>query len=80
VLDSAAVGLPDEQWGQRIAAAVTLRPGFAADPDELCAWTREHLRSSRAADLVVIRDELPRTDTGKLLRRQVLAELTRAAK
>jgi acyl-CoA synthetase (AMP-forming)/AMP-acid ligase II len=41
----------------------------------LCAWTREHLRGSRAAELVVIRGELPRTDTGKLLRRQVLADL-----
>ncbi len=35
VLDAAAVGLPDEQWGQRIAAAVTLRPGSDAEPDEL---------------------------------------------
>jgi len=75
VLDAAAVGLPDEQWGQRVAAAVMLRPDAKAEPDELCAWTREHLRGSRAAELVVIRSELPRTDTGKLLRRQVLADL-----
>jgi acyl-CoA synthetase (AMP-forming)/AMP-acid ligase II len=76
VLDAAAVGLPDERWGQRVAAAVTLRTGAHAEPDELCAWTREHLRGSRAAELVVIRRELPRTDTGKLLRRQVLADLS----
>ncbi len=75
VLEAAAVGLPDEEWGQKVAAAVTLRPGMAAEPDELCAWTRQHLRGSRAAELVVIRDALPRNDTGKLLRRQVLADL-----
>jgi acyl-CoA synthetase (AMP-forming)/AMP-acid ligase II len=75
VVDAAVVGLPDEEWGQRVAAAVTLRPGTHVDPEELCAWTRQHLRSSRAAELVVVRDELPRTDTGKLLRRRVLADL-----
>ncbi|HEV3358667.1 MAG TPA: long-chain fatty acid--CoA ligase [Pseudonocardiaceae bacterium] len=75
VLEAAVVGLPDEEWGQKVAAAVTVRPGMAAEPDELCAWTRKHLRGSRAAELVVIRDALPRNDTGKLLRRQVLADL-----
>jgi acyl-CoA synthetase (AMP-forming)/AMP-acid ligase II len=75
VLEAAAVGLPDEEWGHKVAAAVTLRPGEHAEPAELCAWTREHLRGSRAAEVIVIRDELPRNDTGKLLRRQVLADL-----
>ncbi|HEY4459810.1 MAG TPA: AMP-binding protein [Pseudonocardiaceae bacterium] len=75
VLEAAAVGLPDEEWGQKVAAAVTVRPGMSIEPAELCAWTRRHLRGSRAAELVVIRDALPRTDTGKLLRRQILADL-----
>jgi acyl-CoA synthetase (AMP-forming)/AMP-acid ligase II len=75
VLEAAAVGLPDEEWGQKVAAAVTVRPGMTVEPDELCAWTRAHLRGSRAAELVVIRDALPRNDTGKLLRRKVLADL-----
>lgn len=75
VLDAAVVGLPDEEWGQRIGAVVVLRPGLQATPGEISAWTRQHLRGSKAAEVVLIRDELPRTDTGKLLRRQVLAEL-----
>lgn len=78
VLDAAVVGLPDEEWGQRIAAAVVLRPGAVAGTEELAAWTRSHLRSSKAAEVVVVRDALPRTDTGKLLRRQVLADLVQA--
>lgn len=75
VVDAAVVGLPDEAWGQRIGAVVVLRPGAQADPDDITAWTRTHLRTSKAAEVVVVRDTLPRTDTGKLLRRQVLADL-----
>ncbi len=75
VADVAVVGLPDEHWGQRIGAAVVLRPGQQVAPDELVAWSRAHLRSAKAAEVVVVRDDLPRTATGKLLRRQVLAEL-----
>ncbi len=75
VLDVAVVGLPDEEWGQRIAAAVVIRPGHSVAPEELTEWTRVHLRTIKAVELVVIRDELPRTETGKLLRRYVLADL-----
>jgi acyl-CoA synthetase (AMP-forming)/AMP-acid ligase II len=78
VLDVAVVGLPDEQWGQRLAAAVVLRPGADADEAELRELVRGRLRSSRTPDLVAFRDALPRTDTGKLLRRAVLADLTAA--
>ncbi len=74
VLDVAVFGLPDEEWGQRIAAAVVLRPGQAVEPDELTEWSRQYLRTSKAAEHVVVRESLPRTETGKLLRRQVLAE------
>lgn len=75
VVDAAVVGLPDDTWGQRIAAAVVLRPGTHVEPEELAAFTRTHLRTAKAADVVVVRDALPRTDTGKLLRRHVLADL-----
>ena len=39
-------------------------------------WVREHLRSSKTPDVVEFRDELPHTETGKLLRRVLLTELT----
>lgn len=75
VVDAAVVGLPDEEWGHRIGAAVVLREGADLSPDEVAAWSRERLRSSKAAEVVVVVEALPRTDTGKLLRRQVLADL-----
>jgi acyl-CoA synthetase (AMP-forming)/AMP-acid ligase II len=75
VAQAAVVGLPDEEWGQRLAAAVVLRPGTDVDADALRAFARERLRSSKTPDLIAFRDDLPLTDTGKMLRRVVLADL-----
>jgi acyl-CoA synthetase (AMP-forming)/AMP-acid ligase II len=78
VAQAAVVGLPDEEWGQRLAAAVVLRPGTELDADGLRAFARERLRSSKTPDVIAFRDDLPMTDTGKLLRRVVLADLLEA--
>ena len=75
VADVAAVGLPDHDWGERIAVAVVLRPGETAPADELCALVTERLRSNRTPDRVEFVDELPYNDTGKLLRRMVRERL-----
>jgi acyl-CoA synthetase (AMP-forming)/AMP-acid ligase II len=75
VVDAAVVGVPDEEWGQRIVAVVTVDSAARADEVELKEWVRKRLRSSKTPDVVLSRDELPRTPTGKLLRRQLLEEL-----
>lgn len=77
VSDVAVVGIADEQWGEAVAAALVLREGATADEEELRAWVTERLRSSRAPVHIEFRDELPYTETGKLLRRQVRAEIDR---
>ena len=77
VRECAVVGVPDDEWGQRIAAAVVCRDGVAVDPDELREFARARLRTSKTPDLIAFRDELPHTETGKLLRRAVLADLTK---
>ena len=75
VLDAVVVGIPDEEWGQRIEAVVVPRPGGELDVEALRAACREALRSSKTPDRIVCWEELPRTDTGKLLRREVVSGL-----
>jgi fatty-acyl-CoA synthase len=75
VADVAVFGLPDDQWGEKVACAVVVR-----DPppstDDLAAWVRSRLRSTKTPEVWAFRDALPYNDTGKLLRRQLKAELT----
>jgi len=77
VADCAVVGVPDEQWGEAVAAVIVPR-GAPPAADELREWVRARLRSSRAPARVEFRDALPYTETGKLLRRAVRAELVDA--
>lgn len=76
VRDVAVVGVEDPQWGQAIVAVVVPRPGAEPDPEELRAHVRKSLRGSRTPDRVVFRDELPTTPTGKVLRREIIEDLT----
>ena len=71
VEEAAVLGLPDPEWGQRLVAVLV----GTGDPDEIRQWVKDRLRSAKTPDLVVFRTTLPRTDTGKLLRRTLLAEL-----
>ncbi|MFP6623090.1 MAG: long-chain fatty acid--CoA ligase, partial [Myxococcota bacterium] len=66
----------DEQWGEGVAAAIVLTTGATASAEVLQKWVKDHLRSSRVPQRIEFRDELPYNETGKLLRRQVRAELS----
>jgi len=78
VRDAAVVGIPDEEWGEAVAAAVVLRSGAQTTESDLQDWVKRHLRSSRVPSHIAFRDELPYNETGKLLRRVVRAELSEA--
>jgi acyl-CoA synthetase (AMP-forming)/AMP-acid ligase II len=71
----AVVGVPDDEWGQRIAAVVVARAGASPDAADVQAFARRSLRGSRTPEVVTFVDSLPFTETGKLLRRVVQAEL-----
>jgi acyl-coenzyme A synthetase/AMP-(fatty) acid ligase len=76
VADCAVVGVPDEQWGEAVAAAIVTAPGRSVGADELREFVKSRLRSSRAPQYISFCDELPYNETGKLLRRVVRADLT----
>ena len=75
VEECAVVGVPDDEWGQRIAAVVVRREGADVDAEVLREYVRGALRGSKTPDTVTFVDALPYTETGKLLRRTVLSDL-----
>ena len=79
VAECAVVGVPDEQWGEAVAAVIVPRSGATVSADELRDFVRARLRSSRVPERIELRDGLPYNETGKLLRRKVRAELVGAA-
>jgi acyl-CoA synthetase (AMP-forming)/AMP-acid ligase II len=81
VAEAAVVGIPDTEWGEAVAAVVVLRPDAPAttSSDELQAWVRERLRSTKTPVVIDFRDELPYSPTGKLLRRVLRDELAGAS-
>ncbi|GAA1516037.1 AMP-binding protein [Kribbella lupini] len=69
VRDAAAIGVPDEDFGQRLIAYVVLADD--ATPDELIDHVRANLARYKAPREIVVVDELPRTATGKVLKRDL---------
>mgnify|MGYP001376548494 FL=1 len=73
VSDVAVVGMPSEEWGEAVVAAVVIADEVMAE--ELQEWVKEHMRSSRVPERIEFWDELPYNETGKLLRRVVKERL-----
>jgi acyl-CoA synthetase (AMP-forming)/AMP-acid ligase II len=74
VVDVAVLGAPDDQWGETVAAVVVPHEPRPSTED-LAAFVRARLRSTKTPEVWVFREALPYNDTGKLLRRQLKTEL-----
>ena len=71
VLEVAVFGLPDETWGERVCAAVVLRPGRQATADELISHARKNLARYKAPRGIYFMEELPKTGTGKITKKEL---------
>ncbi|MEX5721253.1 AMP-binding protein [Geodermatophilus maliterrae] len=71
VRESAVVGVPDEKRGETVKAFVSVKPGATVTPEELIAHCRERMAAYKYPRQVEIIDELPKTVTGKILRREL---------
>jgi len=74
VADVAVVAMPDDQWGEAVAAAVVLKDGAVASVGELQELVKSRLRSSRVPQRIVFKDQLPYNELGKVLRRLIRQE------
>jgi acyl-CoA synthetase (AMP-forming)/AMP-acid ligase II len=69
---AAVVGLADTEYGEKIAAMISLRAGVEeVDLDAVRDWVRERIGGLKAPEVIVVVEEVPQTATGKLLRREV---------
>ncbi|MFG2568983.1 class I adenylate-forming enzyme family protein [Streptomyces sp. NPDC048567] len=71
VREAAVVGVPDAYRGETVRAYVSLRPGASVEPDELGAYCKERLAAYKYPREVEILAELPKTASGKILRREL---------
>jgi acyl-CoA synthetase (AMP-forming)/AMP-acid ligase II len=73
IYDVAVFGIPSEDWGESVHATVVLAPGASLSPDEIKEFGKQHLAGYKVPRSVDYVDELPRTGSGKILKRQLRA-------
>jgi acyl-CoA synthetase (AMP-forming)/AMP-acid ligase II len=73
VMECAVVGVPDDKWGEAVLAAVELKPQSSATQEELIRFVRERLSGVKTPKRVEFVERLPRTATGKVLRKDIRA-------
>jgi fatty-acyl-CoA synthase len=66
VLECAVIGVPDEIRGEEVLAVVVAKEGSSIDADELAAFVAARLAKYKLPRQIVLRDELPKTPTGKI--------------
>lgn len=76
VSEAAVVGVPDEMWGEKVTAVVVLRPGMSATEAEIIAGVAENLAGYKKPKSVVFLEELPKTVSGKIIKRELRDRLT----
>lgn len=71
VREAAVIGVPDDVRGETVKAVIVLHPGTEATEEELIAFAKERMAAYKYPRSVEIRDELPKSDLGKILKSQL---------
>ncbi|MBD5633117.1 MAG: long-chain fatty acid--CoA ligase, partial [Candidatus Eremiobacteraeota bacterium] len=74
VREAAVIGIPDSYRGESVRAVISLRSGESATPDEIVAFCKERMAAYKYPRSVRIVAELPKTVTGKILKRELRDE------
>jgi malonyl-CoA/methylmalonyl-CoA synthetase len=70
-VDVAVVGIPDEEWGERIVAAIQCSSAADFSSELLSNWLREQIPSYKLPRCFLVVDELPRNAMGKVVKNDV---------
>ena len=71
IVEAAVIGVPDDHYGEEIAAVIALAPGTSIDRDALREWCKERLSAYKVPRIVHVVDALPKGATGKILKRAI---------
>jgi len=78
VQEAAVIGVPDEKLGEEVKAVVALKQGQTASEDDLIAWVKERVAAYKYPRSVQFVDSLPKGPTGKILKKELKAQLETA--
>jgi len=73
IREAAVVGVPHDEWGEEIGAAVVLMEGERLSPEEVSAYVKDRIAAYKYPRIVWFLDELPKGPTGKILKREIEA-------
>ncbi|MET0908365.1 MAG: fatty acid--CoA ligase, partial [Ilumatobacteraceae bacterium] len=73
IYEAAVFGIPSDDWGELVHAVIVTRDGAELDEDAVNAFAREHLASYKVPRSISWIDELPKTGSGKILKRELRA-------
>jgi long-chain acyl-CoA synthetase len=73
---ASVIGVPHDQHGEEIKAYIVLKPGQSANEGEIIEWSKEQMAAYKYPRIVEMRESLPMTATGKILKKDLKAEIT----